>query len=81
VGAFGEKPPQEKPGHKKVKPNTVIGRRKGGTPVGYSGRTALRREQCDIQAFLEMNWQILFRGDTILGHKPSLGVKQTCPWI
>jgi hypothetical protein len=23
-------------------------RRKGGTPVGYSGREVLRREQCDM---------------------------------
>jgi hypothetical protein len=23
-------------------------RRKGGTPVGYSGRTALRREKCSV---------------------------------
>jgi hypothetical protein len=28
-----------------------------------------------------MNWQICFRGDAILSHKPSLGVKQTFPRI
>jgi hypothetical protein len=28
-----------------------------------------------------MIWQIIFREETILGHRPSLGIKQTCQWI
>jgi hypothetical protein len=47
AGAVGEKSPQEKTSHKKTKLSTAF-RRKGGMPVGYSGRRALRREQCDI---------------------------------
>jgi hypothetical protein len=34
-----------------------------------------------LRRFFETNWETRFRGDTILGHKPSLGVNQTCPWI
>jgi hypothetical protein len=29
--------PQEKLSHKKMKPSAALRRRKGGTPVGYSG--------------------------------------------
>jgi hypothetical protein len=36
------------PSHKKTKPNATLGRRKGSTPVGYLGQTALWREQCDM---------------------------------
>jgi hypothetical protein len=52
AGAVEEKSPQEKLSHKKMKPSVALGRRKGGTPVAYSGRTALRREQCDIDPLL-----------------------------
>jgi hypothetical protein len=31
--------------HHKQKPQK---RRKGDTPIGYLGRTALKREQCDV---------------------------------
>jgi hypothetical protein len=44
AGAVEEKSPQEKPIHENMEPNTALGRRKGGTPVGYLGRTALMRE-------------------------------------
>jgi hypothetical protein len=30
-----------------MKRNTALGRTKGGAPIGNSGRTALRREQCN----------------------------------
>jgi hypothetical protein len=35
-----------KTSHEKRRPSTALRRRKGGTTVGYSGRTGLRREQC-----------------------------------
>jgi hypothetical protein len=48
AGAVGQKSPQrKKPGHGMLKPSRALGRRNGGTPVGYSGRRALRRKQCD----------------------------------
>jgi hypothetical protein len=31
-----------------MKPSAALGRRKGSIPVGYSGQTALMREQCDM---------------------------------
>jgi hypothetical protein len=48
VVAVREKPPQKKLSHKKMKLSTTLKRRKGGTPVGYSRQTALRREQGDM---------------------------------
>jgi hypothetical protein len=48
VGGIGEKSLQKENSHGKTKPNAALGSRKGGTPIGYSGRTALRREQCDM---------------------------------
>jgi hypothetical protein len=49
VVAVEEKWPQKKKNEPRegTKPSAARGGRKGGTPVGYSGRTALRREQCD----------------------------------
>jgi hypothetical protein len=47
VGAVAEKSLQKKPIHGKMKPSTALGIRNGGTPVGYSGRTALRKEHRD----------------------------------
>jgi hypothetical protein len=47
VGAVGEKSPQENPSYKEMKPSAALGRRNGGSPVGYSVRIALRKEQCD----------------------------------
>jgi hypothetical protein len=38
---------KEKPSYEKMKPSKALGRRKGGRAIGYSGQTALRREQCD----------------------------------
>jgi hypothetical protein len=39
---------RKKLSHKKMKPSAALGRRKGGTPVGYSGETALKREQREM---------------------------------
>jgi hypothetical protein len=49
VGAIGEKSRQEKeiePWEDETKHSPL--KRNGGMPVGYSGRTALRREQYDV---------------------------------
>jgi hypothetical protein len=43
----GEKSPQKKVSHEKMKPSTALKRRNAGMPVGYLGQIALRRDQCD----------------------------------
>jgi hypothetical protein len=50
VGEVGEKSPQKQPSHGKMKPSTTLGRRNGGMPIGFLGRIALRRKQCDAYA-------------------------------
>jgi hypothetical protein len=42
VEAIGEKSPQKKLSHEKMKPSTALGIRNGGTPVGYLGMNSLK---------------------------------------
>jgi hypothetical protein len=45
-----EKSSQEKKtSYEKMNLSAVIRRKKGGKPMGYSGRTTLRRDECDMQ--------------------------------
>jgi hypothetical protein len=40
-----------------------------------------KNDTVTCRLFLGIELTTCSRGDTILGHKPSLGVKQACPWI